>query len=127
MIADMLHLLSVVIILEKIRRTRGCAGISLKSQELYLLVFITRYLDLFTTFISVYLSVMKLLFIASAAYIVYLMRYRYYASYDKEHDTFRVEFLLVPCAILALIINDYFEPLEVSWIMGGMRREEGSK
>ena len=34
----------------------GCppwpAGISLKTQELYLLVFVTRYLDLFTNFVS---------------------------------------------------------------------------
>jgi ER lumen protein retaining receptor len=29
------------------------AGISLKTQELYALVFITRYLDLFSNFISV--------------------------------------------------------------------------
>jgi ER lumen protein retaining receptor len=28
------------------------AGISLKTQELYLLVFVTRYLDLFTNWVS---------------------------------------------------------------------------
>lgn len=32
--------------------TGSGAGISLKTQELYALVFIMRYLDLFTTFIS---------------------------------------------------------------------------
>lgn len=35
------------------------AGISGKSQILFALVFTTRYLDLFTTFISIYNTVMK--------------------------------------------------------------------
>jgi len=29
-----------------------CAGVSLKTQELYALVFLTRYLDLFTNYVS---------------------------------------------------------------------------
>lgn len=38
----------------RIGSTAGCpgAGVSLKTQELYALVFICRYLDLFTRFIS---------------------------------------------------------------------------
>ena len=37
------------------------AGISLRTQELYLLVFLTRYLDLFYSYISLYNSVMKVI------------------------------------------------------------------
>lgn len=37
----------------------SCAGISGKSQILFALVFTTRYLDLFTNFISIYNTVMK--------------------------------------------------------------------
>ena len=80
---DMTHLLSIVVLLLKINATRSCrggvlaviwgqtcwpaallcclscgwpggAGISLKTQELYALVFVCRYLDLFTNFISVW-------------------------------------------------------------------------
>lgn len=40
------------------------AGISLKTQELYLVVFIARYLDLFTNFHSLYNSVMKVFYLA---------------------------------------------------------------
>jgi ER lumen protein retaining receptor len=50
--ADMLHLLSFVVLLLKINATKSCRGISLKTQELYTLVFVCRYLDLFTNFIS---------------------------------------------------------------------------
>jgi ER lumen protein retaining receptor len=48
----MTHLLSFVVLLLKIHATKNCAGVSLKTQELYALVFMTRYLDLFTSFIS---------------------------------------------------------------------------
>jgi len=40
------------VLLLKINATKSCAGVSLKTQELYLLVFVTRYLDLFYSFIS---------------------------------------------------------------------------
>ena len=49
---DMTHLLSIIALLLKINATKSCAGVSLKTQELYLLVFVTRYLDLFYSFIS---------------------------------------------------------------------------
>lgn len=119
-LGDLLHLLSVLIILEKIRRTKNCVGISLKSQELYLIVFATRYLDLlnlshnFESGLSTYNTIMKCLFLASSAYIVYLMRLKFKATYDKEHDSFRIEFLLIPCLLLGFIWNEKFTFLEVS-------------
>ena len=42
-------------------------GISLRTQELYLLVFLTRYLDLFYSYISLYNSVMKVIYVSSSA------------------------------------------------------------
>jgi ER lumen protein retaining receptor len=52
-------------------------GISFKSQALYVTVFITRYLDLFHTWVSFYNFIMKLFFIGSSVYILYLMKIRY--------------------------------------------------
>ncbi len=51
-------------------------GLSCKTQELYLLVFCVRYLDLFMYYISLYNTFMKLFFITSTAFIIYLMRYK---------------------------------------------------
>merc|ERR1712107_700396 len=82
-------------------KTRSCAGISGKSQILFLVVFVTRYLDLVTNFVSLYNTTMKIFFICSAAATVYLMYFKFKATYDGNHDTFRVEFLLAPTALLA--------------------------
>ena len=74
---DLSHLLAIVLLLMKIWKTRSCAGISGKSQILFLVVFVTRYLDLLTSFISLYNTVMKIFFIGSAAGTVYLMYHKF--------------------------------------------------
>jgi len=108
-------LAAIVILLLKIWKTRSCAGISGRSQALFALVFITRYLDLFTSFISVYNTVMKVFFLVSSMGTVYLMYMKFKATYDHNHDTFRVEFLLGPAVLLALLLNHEFSVMEVLW------------
>jgi len=114
---DMTHLMSIIVLLLKIHATKSCAGVSLKTQELYLVVFLTRYLDLFTSFYSLYNSVMKLVFILSSVGVVYLMRYHKVVklTYDREHDTFRTLFLLAPCVLLALVVHERWGMMELMW------------
>lgn len=90
-------------------------GVSLRTQELYALVFATRYLDIFTDFISLYNTIMKLIFLGSSFSIVwYIRRHKMVRrSYDKDHDTFRHQFLVLPCLLLALLIHEKFTFKEV--------------
>ena len=90
------------------------AGVSGKSQIMFAIVFTTRYLDLFTNFISLYNTCMKVFFIASSVITVYLMYFKFRATYDSNHDTFRMEFLIVPVGGLAFLVNHDFSPLEVN-------------
>jgi ER lumen protein retaining receptor len=115
LVGDLSHLLGIFLLLFKIWQTRSCAGLSGKSQIMFALVFTTRYLDLLTTFVSLYNSVMKIIFIASSLATVYLICLKFKASYDTNHDTFRIEFLIVPVAGLALLVNHEFSVLEVLW------------
>merc|ERR1712025_82183 len=46
---------------------------------------------------------------------IYLMYVKFRATYDGNHDTFRIEFLLAPVAILAMVLNNEFTPLEILW------------
>jgi ER lumen protein retaining receptor len=105
---DMCHVLSIVVLLLRLRVTKNAIGISIKTQELYLIVFITRYLDLFTTFYSVYNSVMKLLYISATAYIIYMVRGTepFKTNYDTAHDSFlHWKFAVIPCVVLAIVTN----------------------
>lgn len=90
------------------------SGISGKSQILFALVFTTRYLDLFTSFISIYNTAMKVFFVGSSIVTVYFIYQHFKATYDSNHDTFRIEFLVVPVGGLAFLVNHDFSPLEVS-------------
>ncbi|XP_042897009.1 ER lumen protein-retaining receptor [Parasteatoda tepidariorum] len=112
---DLSHLLAIIILLWKIWKTRSCAGISGRSQILFGLVYTTRYLDLFSNYISAYNSVMKIVFIGTSMATLYLMYFKFKATYDRNHDTFRIEFLVIPVVILALVVNHDFTPLEVLW------------
>ncbi|KAF5284357.1 hypothetical protein FQR65_LT13574 [Abscondita terminalis] len=112
---DLSHLLAVIILLLKIWKTRSCAGISGKSQILFAIVYTTRYLDLVTTYVSLYNTLMKIVFIAASYATIYLIYLKFKATYDHNHDTFRVEFLIIPSVILALLINHDFTVLEILW------------
>lgn len=35
-------------------------------------------------------------------------------TYDKEQDTFRHHFLVLPCALLALVLHNAWTPFEVN-------------
>uniref|UniRef100_A0A1D1YBD5 ER lumen protein-retaining receptor n=1 Tax=Anthurium amnicola TaxID=1678845 RepID=A0A1D1YBD5_9ARAE len=114
---DMTHLFSVLVLLLKIYATKSCAGVSLKTQELYALVFLARYLDLLTDFISLYNTVMKLVFISSSLAIVWCMRSHPLVrrSYDRDQDTFRHYLLVLGSFILALFVHDWFTFREILW------------
>lgn len=92
LIADLMHLASILILLLKIKTSRSAAGtyiwydlefqgISFKTQALYAAVFCTRYLDLFVRYVSIYNVIMKVFFIASAFYIIYLMKVEFKTSW----------------------------------------------
>ncbi|CAB3367532.1 ER lumen protein-retaining receptor [Cloeon dipterum] len=115
LLGDISHLLAIIILLRKIWMSRSCAGISGKSQLLFGLVYTTRYLDLITSYISLYNSVMKVVFLAASYATIYLMYVKFKATYDHNHDTFRIEFLVVPAVALALLINHDFQVVEILW------------
>lgn len=112
---DMLHLFSILCMLFKITSSKSVKGISLKTQELYSVVFVARYLDLFTNYVSLYNTCMKIFFIAATLGTVYLIRISYRKTYDDKFDTFRTVFVIVPSLLLALVINEEFSAMEVLW------------
>jgi hypothetical protein len=69
----MLHLVSFIVLLYRMKTQKSCRGVSLKTQVLFLITFCCRYLDLFFSFVSVYNTLMKIFFISATATTVYWM------------------------------------------------------
>jgi len=87
-------------------------------QEMYALVFCFRYLDLLWSFISLYNTVMKIIFITTTIYLIYLMRFKAPISqtYDRSTDSFQYElYLLPPCFVLGLICTDEYTIPDILW------------
>jgi len=105
---DFSHIGAFVFLLFRLQSANNAAGISLKTQELYLMVFLARYVDLFTNFISMYNTVMKILFIATTSYIVWLMRVQLKSTVFPETEGQQTVMFLIPaCIFLALVLNDH--------------------
>jgi len=116
LLADISHLISIFILLQKMKASSSCSGISFKSQALYFLVYVTRYVDLFWSFAdSAWNTVFKIIFISSSAYTIYLMMNDYKPTHDPNLDTFKVEYLLGGSAILAILFPYKYTPAEILW------------
>lgn len=105
---DMCHVMSILVLVLRLRVSKNAIGVSIKTQELYLIVFVTRYLDLFTTYYSLYNSLMKILYISATAYIIYMVKGTepFKSTFDKAHDSFlHLQFAVAPCVILAVVTN----------------------
>ena len=62
--------------------------------------------------------ILKILFISASVGIVYIMRFGapQKATYNAENDGFPIQYLIAPCAVLGLIINqDHYSPFEIIW------------
>ncbi|KAL1958333.1 hypothetical protein VTO42DRAFT_4650 [Malbranchea cinnamomea] len=114
--ADFSHLISIFILLHKMKSSSSCSGLSFKSQAMYFLVYITRYLDLFWSFTdSAYNTIFKILFISSSAYTLYLMVNDYKPTHDPNIDTFKVQYLLGASAVLGILFPYRYTPSEILW------------
>ena len=108
-IADYLHLFGVITVLASLLWLRNCRGLSFKTQMFYLVIFCTRYLDLFGLMSaegarhhSTYLILFKLFYIASAASIVGLMR-TWSSTIETNKDTCSISGILIPCLLLSVV------------------------
>ncbi|KAJ8682705.1 hypothetical protein QAD02_018497 [Eretmocerus hayati] len=110
---DYIHLLGMVVLLAKIWLTKTCAGISGKTQLLYAIVFTTRYMDTAVRHNSLYSIVMRIVYISITYCLVLSVYVIFRKTYDRKHDAFRIELLLVPCALFAPFTSSSFE----SWIV----------
>jgi len=118
----MIHLASFAILFLKMLKVRSVEGISLKTQEMYLLVFVTRYLDLFNfskvDFLHIYNFCMKVIYISASATIVYYFRFKqpWKSTYKKAEDSFLyLQYAIAPCAVLAVLVHSEFTFFEILW------------
>ena len=56
---------------------------------------------------------MKVIYLVATYLTLYLIYRKFRSTYDRNHDAFRIELLLLPTVALAFIWNHEFSALEV--------------
>lgn len=104
---DILHLSSMALLLNQITKKKSCIGISYRSQEIFLLIFLMRYSEvLFMGICSYYLFMMKVVYISLTALTIYIMRCKnqYKMAYANIHDNFPHYWTIIPVACALAVI-----------------------
>lgn len=120
LLGDFSHLISILILLRKMKTSSSASGISFKSQFLYFLVYITRYIDLLWTnpassSTSLYNTFFKIAYISTSGYTIFLMMNDYKPTNDPNLDTFKVQYLLAGSAVLAILLPYEYTFGEILW------------
>ncbi|KCZ81488.1 hypothetical protein H312_01066 [Anncaliia algerae PRA339] len=109
MLGDTAHVLSMVVLVQKILKTRSASGLSFKTQLLKLIVFATRYLDIFNLQffrpIHFYNFLMKILYLTFQSILIYIIKFKMYSTYEPLLDDFKIEFLLLPSFLLSIFFS----------------------
>ncbi|CAK8986784.1 ER lumen protein-retaining receptor [Durusdinium trenchii] len=108
LLADFLHLGGMSFGLAAIVSSRSVAGFSRKTQVLFQLVFVSRYLDIFTQHQGLYLLFFKVRL--RTAFMLWLF-HKLHQTYEAAADSCNLLALVAPAAILA-------------WLSGGMGLRE---
>jgi len=103
---DYLHLFGMLVLIFVVLVRRDLTGFSKKTQILYLIVFCSRYLDLFTHWNEMgnYLRVFKLTFIILSTISVALF-YFFRSTYEKPKDTCSLFLILIVALILMILLT----------------------
>ncbi|QKX53532.1 uncharacterized protein TRUGW13939_00611 [Talaromyces rugulosus] len=107
-LADVAHISSKCILIWAIHWNRSSEGVSLLTQALYAIVFVTRYLDLFRASHwregQAYLIFFKLFYIFTSFYIIALMTYVYARTREREKSWKLATWCAVGSAIGAPVV-----------------------
>ncbi|CAL0304316.1 unnamed protein product [Lupinus luteus] len=102
--AEAVHSIGISVLIYKLMKEKTCAGLSLKSQELTAIFLAVR---LYCSFVMEY-DIHTLLDFATfvtTLWVIYMIRFKLKASYMEEKDNFAIYYVVIPCAVLALLIH----------------------
>ncbi|GMI98637.1 hypothetical protein like AT3G25160 [Hibiscus trionum] len=104
--SEIIHSAGIVALIYKLTTKKTCSGLSLKTQEITAIFLAVRVVCSFMLEgdIHTFLDFATLVF---TAWLMFMIRFKLKSTYIKELDNFPIYYLVVPCAILALLIHPH--------------------
>ncbi|XP_074267606.1 uncharacterized protein LOC141591040 [Silene latifolia] len=104
--SESIHALGIFVLILKLTTgsKRSCSGLSLKTQELTAIFLSARLVCSFMmeNDIHTVLDSVTLLF---TLWVIYMIRFKLKSTYIKELDTMPLYYVVVPCAVLAMVVH----------------------
>jgi len=102
--AEAVHFVGIGFLAYKLVREQNCAGLSLKTQHLTA-IFLT--IRLYCSFMMEYdiHTLLDLLTLLATVWVIYTMHFKLHGSYNQQMDTLHVHYILVPCAMCAVVAH----------------------
>ncbi|XP_071742428.1 uncharacterized protein [Rutidosis leptorrhynchoides] len=101
---ESIHAVGIAVLIYKLATLKTCSGLSLQTQELTALVLAAR----ISCCVDIGFDIHTFLDIAafvSTAWVIYMMRYKLYVTYNEHLDKTPKSYLLIPCVIMAAFIH----------------------
>uniref|UniRef100_A0A803NRS4 Uncharacterized protein n=1 Tax=Cannabis sativa TaxID=3483 RepID=A0A803NRS4_CANSA len=102
--AEAVHSIGISVLIYKLMKEKTCAGLSLKSQELTAIFLAVR---LYCSFVMEYdiHTLLDLATLGTTLWVIFMIRFKLKSSYMEDKDNFAIYYVVVPCAVLALLIH----------------------
>ncbi|XP_008788641.1 ER lumen protein-retaining receptor erd-2.2 [Phoenix dactylifera] len=102
--AEAVHALGISVLIYKLTKEKTCAGLSLKSQDLTALFLAVR---LYCSFVMEYdiHTLLDSATLVTTLWVIYMIRFKLKSSYMEDKDNFAIYYVVVPCAVLALLLH----------------------
>uniref|UniRef100_A0A2P2KWY1 ER lumen protein-retaining receptor C28H8.4 n=1 Tax=Rhizophora mucronata TaxID=61149 RepID=A0A2P2KWY1_RHIMU len=102
--AEAVHSIGISVLIYKLMKEKTCAGLSLKSQDLTAFFLAVRLYCSFVMEFDIH-TLLDLATLATTLWVIYMIRFKLKSSYMEDKDNFAIYYVLVPCAVLALLIH----------------------
>ncbi|XP_057964587.1 uncharacterized protein LOC131155451 [Malania oleifera] len=104
--SEAVHAAGILVLIYKLTTQKTCSGLSLKTQELTAIFLAVR------VYCSIFIegdihTLLDFATVVSTLWVIYMIRFRLTSTYIKELDNMPLYYMLVPCAILALVVHPY--------------------
>ncbi|KAI3676343.1 hypothetical protein L1987_85949 [Smallanthus sonchifolius] len=102
--SESVHAVGIIALIWKLTTLKTCSGLSLQTQELTALVLAVRICCRFEIGHNIH-SFLDLASLLSTAWVIYMMRFKLYVTYNQHLDRTPKFCLMIPCAIMAVLVH----------------------
>ncbi|XP_021720102.1 putative ER lumen protein-retaining receptor C28H8.4 [Chenopodium quinoa] len=101
-VTQIAHSAGLLVLIYKLSITKTCSGLSLKTQELTAIFLIMRIIAYFG-FLRDFHVLLDSLTLGCTLWVIYMIRFKFKSTYLQQLDNMPLYYVLVPCAIVAII------------------------